>query len=78
MKTIGEVVKDNRKRMKLTQKQVALYANVSPKFISELENNKPTIQLNKLYDVLKLFNLTLLVVSEKQIENDEELEKFMK
>ncbi len=69
MKTIGEVIKENRKRMKLTQKQVAVYADVSPKFIIELENNKPTIQLDKLYDVLNVFDLTLLVVSKKEIEN---------
>ncbi len=69
MKTIGEVIKENRKRMKLTQKQVAIYANVSPKFIIELENNKPTIQLDKLYDVLNVFDLTLLVVSKKEIDN---------
>jgi len=69
MKTIGEVIKENRKRMKLTQKQVAVYADVSPKFIIELENNKPTIQLDKLYDVLDVFDLTLLVVSKKEIEN---------
>ena len=69
MKTIGEVIKENRKRMKLTQKQVAVYADVSPKFIIELEKNKPTIQLDKLYDVLDVFDLTLLVVSKKEIEN---------
>ena len=69
MKTIGEVIKEKRKRMKLTQKQVAVYADVSPKFIIELENNKPTIQLDKLYDVLNVFDLTLLVVSKKEIEN---------
>lgn len=69
MKTIGEVIKENRKRMKLTQKQVAVYADVSPKFIIELENNKPTIQLDKLYDVLNVFDLTLLVVSKKEIED---------
>lgn len=68
MKTIGEIIKENRKRMKLTQKQVAIYANVSQKFISELENNKPTIQLNKLYDVLNLFDLVLVVKSKKEVE----------
>ena len=47
MKTIGEIVKENRKRMKLTQVELAGYANVSPKFIIELENNKKTIQLDK-------------------------------
>lgn len=66
MKTIGEIIKENRKRMKLTQIELARYANVSPKFIIELENNKKTIELNKLYDVLDVFDLTLNVVSKKE------------
>lgn len=68
MKTIGETIKENRKRMKLTQLDLAMYAGVSPKFIIELENNKETIQLNKLYDVLRVFDLTLEVVSKKEIK----------
>lgn len=68
MKTIGEIIKENRKRMKLTQIELASYANVSPKFIIELENNKKTIELNKLYDVLDVFDLTLNVVSKKEID----------
>ena len=68
METIGEIIKENRKRMKLTQIQLATYSNVSPKFIVELENNKKTIQLDKLYDVLSVFDLTLDVVSKKEID----------
>ena len=68
MKSIGEIIKENRKRMKLTQIELASYANVSPKFIIELENNKKTIELNKLYDVLDVFDLTLNVVSKKEID----------
>lgn len=66
MKTIGEEVRENRKRMGLTQIQLAKYANVSPKFIIELENNKKTIQLDKLYDVLNVFDLTLVVKSKER------------
>ena len=66
MSNIGEIIKDYRKRMKLTQKELALYAGVSPKFIIELENNKKTIQMDKLYDVLNVFDLTLDVVHKKK------------
>ena len=69
MKTIGEIIKENRKKMKLTQIQLATYANVSPKFIIELENNKKTIQLDKLYDVLDVLDLTLVVENKKGINN---------
>ena len=67
MKTIGEIVKENRKRVGLTQVQLADYANVSHKFIVELENNKKTIELHKLYDVLNVLDLTILIVSKKDI-----------
>lgn len=66
MSNIGEIIKDYRKRMKLTQKELALYAGVSPKFIIELENNKKTIQMDKLFDVLDVFDLTLDVVHKKK------------
>lgn len=68
METIGETLRKERKRMKLTQKELALYADVSPKFISELENGKETIELNKLYAVLRVFDLTLKVVRDKEEE----------
>ena len=68
MKTIGEIIKENRKRMNLTQVQFAFYAIVSPKFIIELENNKKTIQLDKLYDVLNVFDLTIVVKSKKEAD----------
>ena len=69
MGTIGEIVKSYRKKMKLTQVELATYANVSPKFIVELENNKKTIQLDKVYDVLNVFNLTLSVTDKKESDN---------
>lgn len=68
MKTIGEIVKENRKRVGLTQIQLAIYANVSHKFIVELENNKKTIELNKLYDVLNVLDLTILIVNKKEVD----------
>ena len=69
MKTIGEVVRENRKSLKLTQVELANYANVSPKFIIELENNKKTLQLDKIYDVLNVLDLTIAIVNKKEEDN---------
>lgn len=66
MKTIGEIVKENRKSLNLTQVELANYANVSPKFIVELENNKKTLRLDKIYDVLNVLDLTITVTSKKE------------
>ena len=68
MKTIGEIVKENRKNLNMTQKELANYANVSPKFIVELENNKKTVQLDKVYAVLSVFDLTISVISKKELD----------
>lgn len=68
MNTIGNIVKENRKRIGLTQLQLANYANVSHKFIIELEHNKETIELNKLYDVLNVLDLTIKIVSKKEAD----------
>lgn len=69
MNNIGEIVKENRKRVGLTQIQLANYANVSHKFIVELENGKKTIELNKLCDVLNVLDLTINIVNKKEIDN---------
>lgn len=68
MKTIGQIVKENRKRIGITQVQLANYANVSTKFIIELENDKKTIELNKLYNVLDALDLTIKIINKKEIE----------
>ena len=62
MEKIGDIIKEKRKQMGLTQIELAKYAKVSPKFIIELENNKETLQLNKIYDVLNVFDLTIKIV----------------
>ena len=48
MGNIGEFVKKQRKLNNLKQEELALYAGVSPKFISQLENGKETLKLDKV------------------------------
>lgn len=54
-KKLGEFIKQKRKEEGLKQEDVALYCNVSKKFLSELENGKDTLKLDKVNDVLNLF-----------------------
>lgn len=58
---IGQLIKTTRKNRELTQRQVALACNVGLRFISELENGKLTIQLDKMFAVLKGLGLQILV-----------------
>lgn len=50
-KQLGEAVRRVRKSQGLTQQQLALTANTAPRFISDLENGKPTCQIDKALHV---------------------------
>ena len=60
MEKIAEFVKKYRKILNLTQERLAAYAGVSTKFIIELEASKKTLQIDKVLDVLKVFDATLV------------------
>lgn len=59
LSTIGHVVHAKRKNLELTQQQLADRAGVSRKWISELENGKPSAELRPLLDVLQAMGFTL-------------------
>lgn len=56
---LGEFIKKKRKQAKLTQPELAERAGVGIRFIRELENHKPTVRLDKVQQVLKLFGHTV-------------------
>jgi y4mF family transcriptional regulator len=56
-KTLGEIVRKQRKRQGATQTQVAALANTGLRFISDLENGKPTVQLGKALRVAKVLGI---------------------
>lgn len=66
---ISEFVKAKRKENKLRQEDLAFYAGVSTKFINELENGKATLRIDKVNDVLRLFNCELGVIIKCEDKN---------
>ena len=54
-KNLGDLVKKTRKKLCLTQIEVARLSNVGTRFLSDLENGKPTCEIEKTLKVL--FNL---------------------
>jgi y4mF family transcriptional regulator len=58
LKAIGAIMRARRKQMKLTQSDTAGLCNVGTRFISELENGKPTMHFDKALKVLKHFGFT--------------------
>ena len=51
-KTIGELVRNTRKAMGVTQKNLALTSGTGLRFIIDLEKGKATCQLGKVLTVL--------------------------
>ena len=62
-KDIGLLIKTTRKAQGVTQEQLAGVANTGIRFISDLENGKPTIQVNKLLNVLSALGLAMYIFS---------------
>jgi y4mF family transcriptional regulator len=58
---LGRVVREARKRLKLTQPQLALAANVGVRFIVELEAGKSTLRLEHILRVLQALGGVLSV-----------------
>ncbi len=62
-KAVGLLVKAERSKQKLTQLQLAGLAGTGIRFVSDLENGKGTIQLQKLIAVLAALGLGLYIHS---------------
>jgi HTH-type transcriptional regulator / antitoxin HipB len=58
---LGAIVRSQRHRLALRQLDVAGLGNTGNRFIVELENGKPTLQLQKVLDVMDLLGLELIV-----------------
>ena len=59
---LGQYLFKERKRLKLTQKEISEFADVSRKFIIELEKGKPTTQLGKVFELLNSLGLELHLI----------------
>lgn len=58
---IGRCVRAQRKAQGATQAEFAALCGVGVRFISELENGKPTMELGKVLQVLKCLGLEMHV-----------------
>ena len=60
---IGKLIQNERKRQGITQLQLAGMAGTGIRLISDIENGKGTIQVQKLLQVLHTLGLRLFVFS---------------
>ena len=59
---MGKAIRERRKELGYTQSFLASYAGVSTSFLSDLENGKETVQINKLMEVLSLLGMDICVM----------------
>ena len=55
MSNIGDYIKQERKRVGLTQEEFAIRSGVGLRFVRELEQGKETVRLDKVNQALAMF-----------------------
>jgi y4mF family transcriptional regulator len=60
-KDLGVLVRKYRDFQKMTQADILGLANTGNRFIVDLENGKPTVQFQKVLDVLDTLGLEVLI-----------------
>lgn len=58
---LGNFVREIRESQKMTQADILGLANTGNRFIVELENGKPTVQFQKVLDVLNVLGLEIVI-----------------
>ena len=58
---LGQLVRECRVAQKMTQGDILGLANTGNRFIVELENGKPTVQFQKVLDVLDALGLEMVI-----------------
>ena len=58
-KQIGKSVRASRKKMRITQKDLALTSGTGLRFVIDLEKGKPTCQIGKVLTVLQTLGIIL-------------------
>ena len=64
--TLGETIRQERKRQKVTQAELAALAGVGVRFVRELENGKQSCQLGLTFAVLETLGITLSATARNQ------------
>ena len=56
---LGQAIRTERKRLAVTQKELAMVAGVGLRFLIELERGKPTARLEGVFKVLQALGLRI-------------------
>jgi len=62
---LGNYVRHQRNLQNMSQADIVGLANIGNRFIVDLEKGKPTIQLQKVLDVIDLLGLEIIIQKKK-------------
>lgn len=65
---LSHTVKALRKEFGMTQEELAIKAGVGLNFVRNLEQGKPTLRMDKVNQLLDLFNYTLIAAPKSKEE----------
>lgn len=57
--SLGQAVRQQRRRLKVTQRDLAMTSGTGLRFIIDLEKGKPTCQLGKALEIVRALGLKL-------------------
>ena len=57
MSEIGKYIKEERRKIGLTQKEFAMRSGLGLRFVRELEQGKETVRLDKVNQALRMFGM---------------------
>lgn len=63
---LGEVIRQERKALGLSQQELGDLAGTGLNFISQLERGKESVRMDKVLSVLKVLGLGLLITRSKE------------
>lgn len=58
-KSLGQAIRHERRRLKVTQRDLAMTSGTGMRFIIDLEKGKPTCQLGKALEIVRVLGLKL-------------------
>ena len=56
---MGEAIRQQRRRLKVTQKDLAMASGSGLRFIVDLEKGKPTCQMGKALEIVRVLGMKL-------------------
>jgi HTH-type transcriptional regulator/antitoxin HipB len=57
--SLGQAIRQQRRRLKVTQRDLAMTSGTGLRFIVDLEKGKPTCQLGKALEIVRALGLNL-------------------